>query len=174
MLVRVLVFAGVMAAAASQVPLLLQKGGPTTDAKTSAFNVSIPQQPPVAIDAHGNVRLRANPQGHYTADFKINGKPVEGMIDTGATFVAINESTARHLGYGAADLDFRNTMSTANGDTKAALVRLDRIEIGSIRVRDVDAVVLRDAALSSTLIGVSFLKRLASYSVEDGSLRLTE
>ena len=173
MLVRVLVFAGVIAAAATQVPALFEKSAPGSDSKTSVLSVSMPQQQ-VDIDPHGNVRLRANTQGHYTADFKINGKPVEGMIDTGATFVAINESTARHLGFGAADLDFRNSVNTANGETKAAFVRLDRIEIGSIRVRDVDAVVLRDAALSSTLIGVSFLKRLASYSVEDGSLRLTE
>jgi aspartyl protease family protein len=174
MLVRVLVFAGVMAAAATQVPALLSRGTSATDAKPSVYNISVPPQQPVAIDAHGVVRLRANTEGHYTADFKINGKPVEGMIDTGATFVAVNETTARHLGFGAADLDFRNTINTANGDTKAALIRLDRIEIGSIRVRDVDALVLRDTALSSTLIGVSFLKRLASYSVEDGSLRLTE
>jgi aspartyl protease family protein len=174
MLVRVLVFAGVIAAAATQVPALFEKSAPGSDSKTSVLSVSMLQQQPVDIDPHGNVRLRANTQGHYTADFKINGKPVEGMIDTGATFVAINESTARHLGFGAADLDFRNSVNTANGETKAAFVRLDRVEIGSIRVRDVDALVLRDTALSSTLIGVSFLKRLASYSVEDGSLRLTE
>ncbi|PZM16103.1 TIGR02281 family clan AA aspartic protease [Rhizobium tubonense] len=174
MLVRVLVFAGVIAIVAAEVPSFLEKGIPATDPQTSVLSVAMPQQQPMDVDPHGNVRLKANTQGHYTADFKINGKPVQGLIDTGATYVAVNESTARHLGFGAANLDFRNSVNTANGETKAAFVRLDRIEIGPIRVRDVDALVLRDSALSSTLIGVSFLKRLASYSVEDGALRLTE
>jgi aspartyl protease family protein len=174
MLMRVLVFAGVIAAFATQVPSFFEKGAPGFGTETAALNVALPQQQPVEIDQHGNVRLPADRQGHYTADFRINGKPVSGVIDTGATLVAINETTARSLGFGAADLDFRNPVNTANGTTKAALVRLDRIEIGSIRVRDVDAMVMRDASLSSTLIGVSFLKRLASYSVADGSLHLRQ
>jgi aspartyl protease family protein len=34
--------------------------------------------------------------------------------------------------------------------------------------------VLRDAALSSTLIGMSFLNKLQSYKVDTGSLYLTQ
>jgi len=65
-------------------------------------------------------------------------------------------------------------VNTANGTTKAAHVILDRVEIGGIRVRDVEAFVLKDDALSFTLVGMSFLRRLASYSVADGSLSLKQ
>jgi aspartyl protease family protein len=120
------------------------------------------------------MHLRADAQGHYTGDFKINGKTVQGMIDTGATYVALNENLARRLGYTANQLDFRYAVNTANGQTKAAHVTLDRVEIGGIRVRNVEAFVLKDDALSSTLVGMSFLQKLASYSVADGSLSLKQ
>ena len=76
------------------------------------------------------------------------------------------------MGFGANSLDFRYTANTANGQTEAAHVVLDRVEIGSVRVRDVDAFVLRDRALSDTLVGVSFLSKLKSYQVKGNSLTL--
>ena len=51
---------------------------------------------------------------------------------------------------------------------------IDRLQIGRISVEDVEAVVLDDSALSGTLIGVSFLNRLAKYQVEDGALLLVQ
>ena len=56
----------------------------------------------------------------------------------------------------------------------AAYVKLDRVEIGTIRVQNVDAMVLKDNALSNMLVGMSFLKKLQSYSVADGSLSLKQ
>jgi aspartyl protease family protein len=173
MLVRSLVFAGVVATLATQVPSFFEKGTPAINSAQPVLDVAMPQQA-LEVDTHGNVRLKADTQGHYNGDFKINGKPIQGLIDTGATYVALNESTARRLGYATSALDYRNTVSTANGQTKAAYVKLDRIEIGGVKVQDVDALVLKDEALSSTLIGVSFLKKLNSYSVEDGSLHLVQ
>lgn len=174
MLVRSLIFAGVVAAIATQVPSLFPKSQPAAPAPQAALNVALPTQQAVTVDSHGNVLLKADPRGHYNGDFKVNGKSVEGVIDTGATYVAINESTARRLGYPGSTLDYRYSISTANGSAKAAFIKLDRIEIGQIKVRDIDALVLKDTALNSTLIGVSFLNKLASYSVEDGSLHLVQ
>ncbi|MFS8115171.1 TIGR02281 family clan AA aspartic protease [Rhizobium jaguaris] len=175
MLVRVLVFAGLIAAAATQVPALLGTQTATSESSTAVVKVTSPQQPIAApAAAYGSVLLPAGAGGHYEGDFKINGRPVHGMIDTGATYVAINESTARRLGISGNDLDYRYTTQTANGPSKVALVKLDRLEIGTIKVRDIDAVVAKDDALSTTLIGMSFLKKLNSYAAENGSLRLTQ
>lgn len=176
MLVRVLVFAGIIAVAATQVPSLLNMQAATTGESPvpAVTSPSQGQQVSVVSLPHGSVLLPAGAGGHYQGDFKINGRPVQGMIDTGATYVAINESTARRLGVSGSDLDYRYTTQTANGTSKVALVKLDRLEIGTIRVRDVEAVVAKDSALSTTLIGMSFLKKLNSYGVESGSLRLTQ
>ncbi|MDL2400164.1 TIGR02281 family clan AA aspartic protease [Rhizobium mayense] len=173
MLVRVLVFAGLIAAAATQVPALLGTQVATGESAAPVVKVAVAQQPTPAA-GYGSVLLPAGAGGHYEGDFKINGRSVHGLIDTGATYVAINESTARRLGISGNDLDYRYTIQTANGPSKVALAKLDRLEIGTIKVRDVDAVVSKDDALNTTLIGMSFLKKLNSYGAENGSLRLTQ
>lgn len=117
--------------------------------------------------------IDANPGGHFTGVFTLNGRKEEGLIDTGASMVAINVSTAQRIGIDRADLDFRYAVDTANGKTRAAYIRLDRIEIGPVRLENIGAMVLDDKALSGTLIGMSFLKGLSSYKVEDGKLHLT-
>jgi len=111
-------------------------------------------------------------EGHFSADFRINGRNVRGLIDTGATYVAINTSTARNLGLGLSNSDFRHQVRTANGTTSAALVMLDRMEIGAISVDNIEAFVLEDKALSSTLIGMSFMSKLQSYRVKDNRLEM--
>ncbi len=148
---------------AQKVEAMLHKEGPSSE--TAAKPVST---------GSGQTVLTMGPGGHYEGTFKMNGKPVEAMVDTGASLVAINVSTARRLGISPAALDFRYDVSTANGGIKAAHVVLNRIEIGSIWVRDVDAFVLKDEALSSTLIGMSFLQKLKSYSAEQRVMRLVQ
>ena len=46
--------------------------------------------------------------------------------------------------------------------------------VGGIVVRDVQAVVLDDRALSGTLVGMSFLKGLRRFQVENGRLLLEQ
>lgn len=178
MLMRTVIFASIAAALATQVPSLLMGTAPQQpNATISANYVSAAHDQTAAAAPYtgsGSMRLQADAQGHFNGDFKINGKPVQGMIDTGATYVALNESLARRLGYGGNQLDFRYAVNTANGQTKAAHVTLDRMEIGGIRVQGVEAFVLRDDALSQTLVGMSFLKKLDSYSVADGALSLKQ
>ncbi len=118
--------------------------------------------------------LHLNGQGHYGGLFRLNGRQVEGVIDTGATFVALNESTARDIGIALQPGDFTAVVETANGRTKAARTRIDSLEIGDIRQDDVSALVLPDSAMSQTLIGMNVLNRLRSYEVRDGVLNLKD
>jgi aspartyl protease family protein len=177
MLIRTAIFAAIAVILATQVPALLERvnnpqqqgAAPQSQAPSTTAPAAMPQ---VAAITPGSTVLDADGRGHFIGNFRINGKPVTGLVDTGASLVAINESTARKLGFGGNSLDFRYTASTANGKTEAAHVVLDRIEIGNVRVRDVDAFVLRDASLSDTLVGMSFLTKLKSYQVKGGSLTL--
>lgn len=117
-------------------------------------------------------RIKADPNGHFQSRFRLNGKAVDAMVDTGATFVAFNEDTARRLGLSANSLDFQYQVQTANGTAQAARVVLNSVEIGSVSVRNVEALVLRDTSLSGVLIGMSFMKKLNSFKVEDGQMLL--
>src|SRR5690606_14288439 len=107
-------------------------------------------------------------------DFRLNGRSVPAMIDTGATVVALNETTARRIGLSLGRSDFTASVETANGRAAAALATIDRLEIGGIELRDVRAVVTADAVLTSTLVGMSFLSRLRRYQVEGGTMVLEQ
>ncbi len=120
------------------------------------------------------VSIKANRYGHFLADFKAGGRSINGLIDTGATYVAMNRSTARSIGVKVSGSDFKHKAETANGIVKAALKNIDRLELGPVSAKNVDVFILDDAALSSTLIGMSFLNKLSSFKVENGQLILTQ
>ena len=54
----------------------------------------------------------------------------------------------------------------------AAEVRLDQIAVGPIVMRNVASLVARPGALDESLLGMSFLERLKSYTVERDRLIL--
>ncbi|ALN71946.1 TIGR02281 family clan AA aspartic protease [Aureimonas sp. AU20] len=119
------------------------------------------------------LRLRADPDGHFRAEARFDGRVEPVLVDTGATYVALSERTARRLGITVSPDKFTAVSETANGRVPVALATAKRIAIGSVEVRDVDVMVLKGEALSSTLLGMSFLKRLKSYSVTGDTLTLT-
>ena len=105
----------------------------------------------------GEVRevvLKANRQSHYVATAQINGVPVEVLIDTGATQVAVSRALADELELpvGAAVM-----VSTANGLTTAHETRIRRIQLGTIELRDVNATIVPNMSDPDVLLGMNFL-----------------
>ncbi|WP_353645784.1 TIGR02281 family clan AA aspartic protease [Mesorhizobium sp. WSM2239] len=186
-MLRQLIILGVCAGTSMLIPVayqanpqafhaLLRPGvdDPSATPKAAANTVrpKTPAQPETLTGR--KVRLTADPRGHFLADFKLNGRRIEALVDTGATAVAINASTARRIGLSLKSSDFRHSVNTANGETRAAAVMIDRIEIGRIYLENIEAAVLDDKALSGTLIGMSFLKRLGKFEIENGTLLLVQ
>lgn len=118
--------------------------------------------------------LKANSSGHFTAEASINGTDVKVLVDTGATVVALSYEDAEDVGLHPRNLEFSVPVATANGMAKAAPVFLDRIDIDGVTVENVQGLVLPEGALQGTLLGMSFLSRLAGFKVEDGVLYLKE
>ncbi|TQV66953.1 TIGR02281 family clan AA aspartic protease [Exilibacterium tricleocarpae] len=106
-----------------------------------------------------SVRLQSGRGGHYVTPGRINGKPVEFLVDTGATSVSMNLPTAKRLG-----INYRIgreiTLSTANGLAKAFLVKLDSVRIGEVEVRNVEATVSIGDFPEVILLGNSYLSRV--------------
>jgi aspartyl protease family protein len=187
-MLRKLVILGICAGTSASIPILYQSNpelfksflesseeapAPDTQA-TAAVPRGQPAKPVTEQLLGKKVRLAADNRGHFSAEFKLNGRRVEALVDTGATLVAINVSTARRIGIVLKAEDYKYTVDTANGPTRAAAVNIDNLQIGRIFVEDVQAVVLDDAALNGTLMGMSFLKRLTKFQVEDGALLLVQ
>ncbi|UCI09090.1 TIGR02281 family clan AA aspartic protease [Mesorhizobium sp. B1-1-8] len=145
-----------------------------SDAQPDVKLASVPEKPATPMPLGRKVLVNADARGHFTSQFKLNGRQIDGMIDTGATLVAINISTARRIGISLNQSDFTHQVNTANGAIKAAVVTIDRLQIGKISVDNVQAVVLDDRALQTNLIGMSFLQRLHKYEVQNSALLLVQ
>lgn len=104
------------------------------------------------------LRLVPDARGHYWTQGAVNGASVRFMVDTGATYVAINTDDAKRAG-----IDYRAgqqvVMNTANGQSLAWLVKLDRVSIGGLMMHGVEASV-HESGLPVALLGMSFVKRL--------------
>jgi aspartyl protease family protein len=136
----------------------------------AAFAVLAPAREPVNLFAM--TELNASAGGHYITTADINGTSIRVLVDTGATAVALSYEDAQSAGLRPNTLDYNVPVSTANGVTNAARVKLRKVEIDNVRVTDVDGLVLPEGAMQGTLLGMSFLGRLQSFKVEDGVLHL--
>ncbi|MEM1364125.1 MAG: TIGR02281 family clan AA aspartic protease [Pseudomonadota bacterium] len=116
--------------------------------------------------------ITAGRDGHFRPKAKLNRVTIPVMVDTGASTIALNKSTARRVGIRGSGLRYNVRVSTANGEVMAARAILDSVSVGRITVRNVEALVLDDNALDTVLLGNSFLSRLKSYRVSDGKLIL--
>jgi aspartyl protease family protein len=153
----------------------------TTQADTAgAGNVSdtgaaTPDNNTQAVPGYAHqVALAADESGHYIADATVNGISVEVIVDTGATMVALTADTARRLGIRPDQSEYSIAVSTANGATTAALVKLSHIRLGSVDVYDVEAAVMPPGALSINLLGMSFLNKLSRFQAGGGQLVLVQ
>lgn len=118
------------------------------------------------------VELGAGPNGHFFADARVNGRPIRVMVDTGASLVALSYEDAADAGIYVTPSDFKYRVSTANGTGRIALVTLDQVSIDGITVYDVRAAVGERGALTTTLLGMSFLSRLKRTEMRNGRLVL--
>ena len=118
--------------------------------------------------------LSVGANGHFFTDAEVNGRRIEVLVDTGASIVALTYEDAQAIGVAPAAKEFTHTVSTANGVAKVAPVVLDRVQIGDIMVRRVEAAVIERGKLRTTLLGNSFLGRLSRYEVRSGRLMMEE
>lgn len=102
-------------------------------------------------------RLQRNRAGHYLAPGRINGRPVRFLLDTGATHTAVPAALAGELGLqaGAAGL-----VQTANGTATVFSTRIDELELGPFRFRNVPAQLSPGMGAGDILLGMSVLKTL--------------
>ena len=129
----------------------------------------VPAQPQVSGDG---VSLRRDASGHFRARARVNGENLDMLVDTGASRVALSFADAQAVGLDMDALNFVTPVSTANGEVLMARTTLWLVEIGPVAVNDVTAFVAPRGALSGSLLGESFLSRLAGYTVRGDTLTL--
>lgn len=116
------------------------------------------------------VRIASTHGGHYVTPGRINGMPVEFMVDTGATMIAMNYVVAERLG-----IDYRAgrpiKVNTANGVAEAYEVILSSVSIGDLEVQQIRAAVSSTEFPQVILLGNSYLGKV-DMQVDNGVLLL--
>lgn len=102
------------------------------------------------------VVLKRNRAGHFVATGRINDQPVEFLLDTGATYVAVPAELAERL-----DLESVGSawFNTANGRVRGDLTVLDEVSLGGFSAQDVRGSISPGLTGDSALLGMSFLGR---------------
>jgi len=122
-----------------------------------------------AEDAPGVVAIGQSRNGDYVVIGKVNGRPVEFVVDTGASDVVLSPADARRLGIDPTALKFDDVHETANGPGRGARFVVDSLSIGPIQLHDLP-VSINAAEMSRSLLGMSVLQRLDSFEFKGGRL----
>ncbi len=117
------------------------------------------------------VAFRAGRDGHFHVEAMVDGERVLFLVDTGASDVVLSPEDAERLGIDTRSLTYSDAYDTANGVGYGAPIRLRSVEIGPIGLTDVAASV-NQAPMDSSLLGMTFLRRLSGYEVRGETLTL--
>lgn len=118
------------------------------------------------------VKLTADGGGHFSTHGSINGRPIQFLVDTGATMVSFSTNTAKQFGIDLSKAGL-GAVSTAGGVVRSYSVTLDNVKLGSISMNFVQASIVDGLPDGFALLGNSFLSRL-QMSREGNILTLTQ
>jgi aspartyl protease family protein len=146
------------------------------DIKTVAARVFGELSPTTAIvdSKDGTATFHRGFDGHFLVASTVNGTGMPLLFDTGASAVVLSYADAIRAGLDVKRLNFDTPVTTANGTGRAAVVRLASIEVGGIKRGNVQAFVAERGALNGSLLGMSFLETLSSYTVAGDQLKLAD
>jgi aspartyl protease family protein len=109
--------------------------------------------------------------GHYYLTLRLDGTPVDFVVDTGATDIVLSREDAGRIGIDPDGLTYSGVAMTANGQVRTARARVGEIAIGAISDRDV-AVSVTDGEMPGSLLGMAYLQRFDRIEIADGRLLL--
>jgi aspartyl protease family protein len=140
--------------------------GPAAVAASATGPKRISATDPVTASAPRE--LRRGPDGHFYADAQINGTTIHFLVDTGASVVVLSREDAQRAG-----LQLPSERATAmgvGGPVEVVPVMLERIAVGGIEARGVQAAVAEDLPVS--LLGQSYLQRVGSVEIHGDTMVL--
>ncbi len=134
---------------------LLEIGGQRQSVRVGAAPVSVGT--PVPSGSGLRIVLSADSGGHFVTQGLVNSRPVQFLVDTGATTIGIGVADAERIG-----LNYKQgqavQVTTANGVSRGWFIRLSSVRLNDVEIHDVDAVVTPNA-MPFVLLGNSYLTR---------------
>jgi aspartyl protease family protein len=125
-------------------------------------------------DGRAMVALDKMSNGHFEVRATFDGKPVQLMVDTGASSTVLTASDAARIGFDPASLTYSVPVMTANGAAQAARVTVGEIAIGGITRRNVPVLVANGNGLGQSLLGMNFIGTLSGFDIRGDRLVLRD
>lgn len=145
-----------------------------TDLVQAGYRVLGALAPGLAVtQPDGSILIVRDASGHFVLDGRVNGARTHFLLDTGASAVVLTYKDAQRAGFHPEDLSFTVPVSTANGRTLVAPIRIETITVGDYTLNNIRAFVAREGSLSSSLFGLTALDRLRSWRIEGDRLIMT-
>lgn len=129
------------------------------------------EEPKITVTG-GRTIIPMEDDGHFWVEAMINGRKIECMIDTGASFVSLTKAAAEEAGITPDPGVPPIQLNTADGRMMAAIGRAESIRFGSIEARGLPVVIAPDDRGTINVIGMNLLSQLGSWHVEGNQLRL--
>jgi len=111
--------------------------------------------------------LRQQSNGHYMVDGVVNGKPLNLMVDTGASAISLPRDFAYMANMSCSE---QVKVQTANGSSSACMGIIAKLRVGPFLLRDVPAYIAPN--LNQPLLGMNVLQRFR-IEQDNGEMRLT-
>lgn len=111
------------------------------------------------------------PDGHYYLQLMINEKPVDFLVDTGASQVVLSHRDAERVGIDTDALKYFGRAMTANGEVRTAPVEIEAVSLGGFTDHDLTAWV-NEGEMDRSLLGMEYLQRWPSVQITNGALIL--
>ena len=109
--------------------------------------------------------------GHYYLQLLVNGKPVDFLVDTGASQIVLSQQDASRIGIDVNDLNYFGRALTANGEVRTAPTKLDDVVLGPFTDRGLTAWV-NEGDMDRSLLGMEYLQRFSTLQINPQSLTL--
>lgn len=128
--------------------------------------------PKQAVLESGQIEVPRMFDGHFYLTVRLNGEPVDFVVDTGATDVVLTKADAARIGIDPAGLAFTGSATTANGMVRTAPARVGTIELGGVEERDL-RVYVNEGEMDQSLLGMTYLRRFSRIEIAGDRLILT-
>jgi aspartyl protease family protein len=140
-------------------------------AQPAPANIAPLTTPTQTAQPQSGVALDRAENGHFYADGDVDGAPVNFMIDTGASVIALTGADAQKLGQTWYPNELQTVGRGANGDVIGKPVMLGRVRIGNLEVNNVRAIIIPEG-LDVSLLGQSFLSKIQNVNISGDRMTL--
>jgi len=109
--------------------------------------------------------------GHFHLTLTINDRPIDFLVDTGASEIVLTRKDAARVGFDPNRLDYWGMANTANGTVRLATIRLETVRLGEFIDKNIRASVNK-APMEKSLLGMRYLSKFSAIEISNDQMIL--